>query len=55
MEKYFIIGLVIGCIIAAIKLYLYFKEGIDTTKHGLNALSPLAILLGIIYGFFGDK
>lgn len=55
MEKYIIIGIIVGTIIAAIKLYLYFVKGYDTTKSGLNAFSPLAIILGILYGFFGDK
>lgn len=50
-----IIGLIIGSIIAITDLVLYFKFDFDFKRDsGLSFLSPLAILVGVIYGFFGD-
>lgn len=54
--KEFWIGVLIGLPIAVSKLILYFKYKYDTTKKGVyKTLSPLAILLGVIYAFFDEK
>ena len=59
MEEFwngFITGFLIGLPIAIAKLLLYFKGGVKKEKKTTyGILSPLAILLGVIYGFFGDK
>lgn len=50
------IGFIIGLPFVILKLILHFKYDIKKEKKTtFGILSPLAILLGVIYGFFNEK
>lgn len=53
MNKYIIIGLLIGVPLNAFRLYMYFKHGKEI--HIGNPISIIVAILGVLYGFRGDK
>lgn len=53
MDKYIIIGLLIGIPINIFRLVAYFKYRKET--KAFSGLSLFAVFLGLLYGFKGDK
>lgn len=53
MDKYILIGLLIGVPINIIRLIVYFKHKKETKVF--NGLSLFAVFLGLLYGIKGDK